>query len=307
MSSYIHSHVPLPRPLLSISEPLLRLPTAGEVRVNSSRGKLLYFLSGEAFLSVENHPPTLVREGSLAVLPKRCIQTYQSATQRSETIHAFCIRFLRPTMSATPELSPSARALAMLMRNAFRQPSIQTDGITASIRQKLLLLREEMEEKHEGRLAMLHAISLSLCVETARSLSTTLSRGKTHPGRRKARQLINGALGFMASNLQEGLSVEKIAWAMNVSAEHLCRVFREQNGLSPREALRNLQMDEAKNLLLHSSLEIHRVAAKAGFASVTSFCRAFKAHAGLTATDYRCSHREFLSLKGRKPLPPSGP
>ncbi len=300
MSSFIHAHMVLPRPFLSLSEPLLRLPAGEVVEVPSSRGKILFFLNGEALLGIDGQPPVPVRDGSLAILPTPCRQTYHSMHPRAETIHAYCIRFVLPPARRKKGEDPVSRDLAMTMRRAFLQPQILTGGVTSAIRQRLLLLRHEIENQAPGHEAMLYALVLGLCVETARSVDPgePVLR-EVYLGKRKARNLTDSALEYMLRHLRQNPPVEKVAWALNVSAEHLCRVFRAEKGLSPREALRNLQMDEAINLLLHSSLEVYRVAERVGFGSVASFCRFFRGRFGMTPSEYRFANPEqFLHRVG---------
>jgi len=94
----------------------------------------------------------------------------------------------------------------------------------------------------------------------------------------------------MLRNLKHNPNVESVAWSVKVTSEHLCRVFRKELGSSPRQALRNMQVDAAKSLLISSPIEIYRVAEQTGFASVTAFGRYFKTAAGMTPTEYRAAH-----------------
>ncbi len=267
--------------------------------VPSSRGKSLFFLNGEALLSVDGQPPVPVRDGSLAILPTPCRQRYFSMHPRAETIHAYCIRFLMPPVRKASEGDSVSRDLVVTMRKAFVRPQILTGGVTSAIRQRLLLLRHEIENRSPGHTAMLYALVLGLCVETARSVHPGEAVREVYLGKRKARSLTDSALEYMLRHLRQNPPVEKVAWALNVSAEHLCRVFRAEKGLTPREALRNLQMDEATNLLLHSPLEVYRVAERVGFGSVASFCRFFRSRFGVTPSEYRSANPEqFLHRVG---------
>lgn len=293
MGLHIHKSHLLPSPFLSLSEPTIEVGMKHPSRIESSKAKILFFLGGEALLKINNDEPVLVREGSIAILPRPCIQTYLSAAGKASRIHAYCLRFLPPANRKRRRSSGSKyydRILDFLFAS-FDEKKIMTDGITARLRQQLLLLRHEFEEKDEASPIMLFSLALSLAAETVRLLKVAKNHDSQAPGRRKARSLINAALEYMVRNLRDNLSLEKIAWDLNVSEEHLCRTFRREAGKTPREALRQLQIDAAKNLLVNSQLDIQQISDRTGFSSPNMFCRFFKKHSALTPSEYRHTHR----------------
>lgn len=261
--------------------------------IESSKAKILFFLGGEALLKIDGDEPVLVKEGSIAILPRPCTQTYLSATGKASRIHTYCLRFLPPANRKRRRSTGNKHYdhIMNFLAASFDEPKIMTDGITARLRQQLLLLRHEFEEKDEASLIMLFSLALSLAAETARLLKVTRHHDAQAPGRRKARSLVNAAQEYMVRNLRDNLTLEKIAWDLNVSKEHLCRTFRREAGKTPREALRQLQIDSAKNLLVNSQLDVQQISDRTGFSSPNMFCRFFKKHSSLTPSEYRHSHR----------------
>jgi AraC-like DNA-binding protein len=71
-------------------------------------------------------------------------------------------------------------------------------------------------------------------------------------------------------------SLNELARAAAVSRGHLVRVFREQLGVTPAEALRLLRLDHAATLLARSNLRISEIADQTGFISAFHFSRAFR-------------------------------
>jgi len=88
------------------------------------------------------------------------------------------------------------------------------------------------------------------------------------------------ALTFMKQTLDDDtghtLSLPDLADQTSVSAEHLCRLFRESLDTSPVQAVRLLRLDRAVGLLVRSDLTVAQVAERTGFASPFHFSRCFK-------------------------------
>lgn len=292
MGLHIHKNHLLPMPFLSISEPAIEVGVNHPTCIESSKAKILYFLGGEALLKIDADPPVPVRSGSIAILPKPCVQTYLNATGKASLIHAYGLRFLPPAKRKRSG-SRGGRYYDRILNALFAtfdETKIITDGFTARLHQQLLLLRHEFEENDHTSPVMLFAIALSLTAETSRLLKMT-SNPASSPGRRKARSLVNAAQEYMVRNLRNHLTLEQIARDLNVSEEHLCRTFRREAGRTPREVLRQLQIDAAKNLLVNSQLEIQKISDQTGFSSPNMFCRFFRKHSDVTPTEYRHNHR----------------
>jgi len=99
--------------------------------------------------------------------------------------------------------------------------------------------------------------------------------------------LVRNAQELMLENLDKNLGVEKIAGELNVSREHLSRVFREQTGLSPHEYLTRRKMKYACYLLRDTNLTCKEIAARIGYDDPASFSRAFKNEIKISPQDLR--------------------
>ncbi len=287
MSTRIHKKIPLSPPLLSVSESITRVPLEGNVVIKSRNPMILCFLAGEALLSINGAAPLRVGEDSVAISPGYGSRVYSSSGGAAAPLHVYGISFARTPPRGGRTLAPHERELRNLIQQAFTKPAIFGAGASAPLRHRLLALRHAFDDRAPGAAVRLYTATLDICVETARLVLTHASPQESGPGRRKGRSLVNSALEYMLRNLQHNPGVESIAWSVKVTAEHLCRVFRKELGMTPRTALRNLQIDTAKSLLINSPIEIHRVAEQSGFSSVTAFGRYFKAAVGVTPTEYR--------------------
>jgi len=102
-----------------------------------------------------------------------------------------------------------------------------------------------------------------------------------------ASALANRAQQYILGHLEEACPVAVVAAAMQVSREHLTRVFREQLGQAPAEYIRRCKLRLGGHLLRETGLAVGEVAQRLGFESPTTFIRAFRRHTGMTPQTFR--------------------
>lgn len=107
---------------------------------------------------------------------------------------------------------------------------------------------------------------------------------------------IAAAAEYIRNNACRGISVAEVVKAtQGVSSMTFHKHFQTATGLTPGEAIRARQFEEARRLLAGTELSMSLVAEMSGFGSSNDFARAFRQRHGIPPTTYR--QRE------RKPLP----
>ena len=106
----------------------------------------------------------------------------------------------------------------------------------------------------------------------------------------KAPPWLVAARDFMHQKAFATMTLRQIAEAAGRHEIHLAREFRRYFGMSVGSYLRQVRTERAAHLLRHSSSDITEIALRCGFASHAHLCRVFKAHFGLTPTQYRTKH-----------------
>lgn len=91
----------------------------------------------------------------------------------------------------------------------------------------------------------------------------------------------------MRQNLGEPLTIDDLASAAMFSKFHFNRIFQRVTGVSPGRFLSALRMQEAKRLLLSTSLSITDITHVVGYSSVGTFSSRFKKSVGLTPSEFR--------------------
>jgi AraC-like DNA-binding protein len=82
------------------------------------------------------------------------------------------------------------------------------------------------------------------------------------------------------------LSVESVAWALGVSRSKLSALFSKRHG-GIKAYINLCRLRHAEVLLRNGNMSVAQVATESGFAEVRTFNRLFKAHHGISPTDYR--------------------
>ncbi len=104
---------------------------------------------------------------------------------------------------------------------------------------------------------------------------------------------INKVIDYIILNLSAPLPVEQLAEVAGLSKFHFHRVFKEQMSETVEQFIVRKRMEKAgRELARPTDTPIAEIAYELGYSSVALFCRKFKAHFGMTATEYRSRNRE---------------
>jgi AraC family L-rhamnose operon transcriptional activator RhaR len=134
-----------------------------------------------------------------------------------------------------------------------------------------------------------------------RRLSTDRrSNGPTHPA------VIQG-MRLLEEQLAEPWTLSDLADELHLAPSYLVRLFRATVGLPPMAYLAQQRAETAAGLLLHTGQTISQIGQEVGWSDATYFARRFKAHFGVSASDYRqrFTHRNMITPvgPGQTPVP----
>ena len=106
--------------------------------------------------------------------------------------------------------------------------------------------------------------------------------------------VLKAAMQYLEENLRDpNLSNQQIASAVGISEIYLRKLFDTALETSPRQYIRKLRIESAKQLLLSDGVSVSEAAERCGFGSVYHFCRAFKQLTGCTPTEYKNRFRQM--------------
>ena len=99
--------------------------------------------------------------------------------------------------------------------------------------------------------------------------------------------LVLAAVARMEERMERGETMVQIARRLGVSVWKLERRFRADVGLSAGNYFRQMRLERASDLLIHSSLPIHEVGLACGYTDYSAFVRAFRRAFGKTPGQVR--------------------
>lgn len=95
---------------------------------------------------------------------------------------------------------------------------------------------------------------------------------------------------FMEKYLSEKIELEKISAAAFMSRFHYIRVFKQVYGRTPRQYLRDLRINKAKDFL-KQGMPVSQVCFEVGYDSLPTFSLAFKRGTGYSPTAFQDLHK----------------
>lgn len=102
-----------------------------------------------------------------------------------------------------------------------------------------------------------------------------------------AADTVDNSINFMQKNVDQNLSLESIARAVNFSPSHFSLLFRKKTGFAPIEYYNHLKMQHACQYLLFTDKRIKEIALAVGLADQHYFSRLFKKTMGVSPQEYR--------------------
>ena len=91
---------------------------------------------------------------------------------------------------------------------------------------------------------------------------------------------------FMEKYLAENIELENMAAAAFMSRFHYIRIFKQIYGITPRQHLRDLRINKAKELL-KQGVPVTQVCYDVGYESLPTFSNAFKRGTGYSPKEYQ--------------------
>lgn len=89
----------------------------------------------------------------------------------------------------------------------------------------------------------------------------------------------------------DNFTLNEICEEINISKYHLCRIFKENLGMTITEFVKRKRLSLARRLLKNTDLKTTEIAQKCGFCNSSFFAKVFLREYGITPTDYRTKYR----------------
>ncbi len=175
----------------------------------------------------------------------------------------------------------SIKFLEIIQRNSNQKVNNLLNGIVYLYENNQISLKQQIDD-------LFIAIS-ELIVQEQLSIDNNFMNLKVvkHNTKRELYKSIIETKEYLNDNFKEKISLDIISRDVGISKYYLHRLFREINGNTPLEYLKNIRLEKAKNKLQYSKDSIFEIAFKCGFDNTAYFSNVFKKHIGLSPTQFR--------------------
>lgn len=141
--------------------------------------------------------------------------------------------------------------------------------------------------RKEGSAILAEYAARTIAAQLLVAWSVEQGRTIAFPPKRGRSRVVARAMDYMHANLSAKLTLAIIADAAGVSITVLGREFRKDLGIAPHNALIDLRLKRAQNLLQRSRFSLPDIAVQCGFSSQEHMTHTFRDRLGLTPGAYR--------------------
>jgi two-component system response regulator YesN len=99
--------------------------------------------------------------------------------------------------------------------------------------------------------------------------------------------IIYDGIKFIQSNYEKDITLTEAAEASNLSVHYFSRLFKKEMGITFKEYLTKLRMEDAKRKLKNRDANISRIAKEIGYRNPSYFSKVFKEYEGKSPSEYR--------------------
>ena len=92
---------------------------------------------------------------------------------------------------------------------------------------------------------------------------------------------------YIDQNYAMDLSLDQLAARFYLSPNYLCRLFKQETGVTLLKYINDTRMKKARELLRTTQMKIGQVAAAVGYRSASYFTQSFRSAYGMTPEAYR--------------------
>lgn len=110
---------------------------------------------------------------------------------------------------------------------------------------------------------------------------------QVQPESEKRNFLADNVMEYINQNYYRQITLEQLSQQFKFHPAHIIRCLQYRYGVTPIEAVNNVRIEKAKQLLQNTSMPVAEISARIGFTTPSYFNRLFKKQTGLTPREYR--------------------
>ena len=264
------------------------IPAGNRLSVVNPQPKVVILFEGAFRVSVDGREQGELHAGDALIVPEKCQYVYAPLEPGRETRLYALVVLLRPGRfpceGQEALLQGPGTAAGGFLWRYFSRVQRRRGVVSPALQEWMEALRREADRQEAGFRLRAAAYLTLMLTEIVRQGDAAAPPGES---RSRSAWLVEKTRHFLAEHHAEALSLDRIAWHLRLSGEHLARTFRQETGETVFGALERLRLERACAELAGSRLRVAEIARLTGFGTSAQFCRVFRRAMGETPLAYR--------------------
>ncbi len=205
----------------------------------------------------------------------------------TETVTGYTEKRLKQILDECEKQNTAPAAVLRYCVRLLNELNYQSPALSTGSHDRLMTLIEEVREA-TGREGLLELLGQALQVILRPSAVKAEDLGLTDSDSWKnySPEILE-VLSYVRENYSHKISLATAADHVGLSSGYLCRIFKEETGISIGKYINQFRMATAAELLKNPHLYIKEIALSVGYDDQLYFTRMFKRRFGMTPTEYR--------------------
>ncbi|MDF2907951.1 MAG: two component transcriptional regulator, AraC family [Herbinix sp.] len=181
------------------------------------------------------------------------------------------------------------------LKNSYKNELMKESEVKVLVIHNMVLLHSLLERKYENKKEEFPEFALLIAgikrVESLEDLMEMMEDycNKTTKciGASTTDVVVKRMISYMEKNYDQDLKLEAMAKIFNYNSAYLGKVFRKETGESFNNALDNIRIENAKQLLLETCLKVYQVSEQVGYSNIDYFYSKFKKYVGISPKEFK--------------------
>ncbi|QUI24740.1 helix-turn-helix transcriptional regulator [Vallitalea pronyensis] len=166
----------------------------------------------------------------------------------------------------------------------FNNKLSRDHSFTAKIREQLIAIEEEYQEKPKGYQLMIKARLLMILTYLTRYFRDPEKNNK--PNKQNLVR-VEKVIEYIYQHYQDTIALKDIAGKLFITPQYFCTIFKETTGYTFNDYVNKIRINQSMIQLKESNKKITHIATECGFNNTTHFNTTFKKFTGKTPSRFR--------------------
>lgn len=291
MGRHLRWYQSFPWPFHGLRDVCLYLPQGGSISQRSELPKILILLAGECRVTLRGGASYEMTAGSVLILPQTGSHTYDAIPGgKGQQLHIIAIFMSADLLSASIADDSGSEDFRQVVQRLFGAAAPIETRMEREMEDAVNQVCDELDRRQFGFATRIYALLTQVVVAFCRAMEGGRERLQVPVDADPHEYMVDAAKEFLRQSVYSRVRLPDVAASVNLSEEHLSRIFKDQTGISVMQFLRIRRIEMAKHLLITTNDPVKLIAHRLAFEDAGHFSKVFRRMTGMTPLEYRRAH-----------------